>query len=113
MCSPIISAYLFWCVLTNVICSHQCCEKNQSIKYCSSSITSENFASNVLQTDNVDGGSLIYTSIKNNSNLNVLYEYILHRAYKMPLRHKPEAINEEAIFIPLGFDSPNLLEYLS
>lgn len=41
----------------------------------------------------VDGATLVYTSIKNNSNLNVLYEYILHRAYKMPLRFKPEVIN--------------------
>lgn len=37
----------------------------------------------------IDGGTLIYTSIKNNSNLNILYEYILHRAYNMPLRFKP------------------------
>lgn len=34
------------------------------------------------------GASLIYTSIKNNSNLSTLYEYILHRSYKMPLRFK-------------------------
>lgn len=37
----------------------------------------------------LDGGTLVYTSIKNNSNLNTLYEYILHRGYKMPLRFKP------------------------
>ena len=55
------------------------------------------------------GGSLIYTSIRNNSNLDLLYEYILHRAYKMPLRFKPDAANEEGIFIPLGFDNMNLL----
>lgn len=58
----------------------------------------------------LDGGSLIYTSIKNNANLNTLYEYILYRSYQMPLKFKPEAINEEAVFIPLGFDSPALLE---
>ena len=40
------------------------------------------------------GGSLIYTSIKNNANINLLYEYILHRAYSMPLRFKPEIVNE-------------------
>lgn len=42
----------------------------------------------------LDGGTLIYTSIKNNSNLNTLYEYILHRSYKMPLRFKQEIVNE-------------------
>ena len=43
---------------------------------------------------NLDGGSLIYTSIRNNSNLDLLYEYVLHRAYKMPLRFKADAVNE-------------------
>lgn len=56
------------------------------------------------------GASLVYTSIKNNSNLNTLYEYVLHRAYKMPLRFKAETINEEAIFIPFGSDNPNLIQ---
>lgn len=60
----------------------------------------------------LDGASLVYTSIKNNSNLNTLYEYVLHRAYKMPLRFKAETINEEAIFIPFGSDNPNLIQYM-
>lgn len=65
-----------------------------------------------IMTDiSVDGATLVYTSIKNNSNLNVLYEYILHRAYKMPLRFKPETINEEAIFIPFGSDNLTLIQY--
>ena len=29
----------------------------------------------------------------------------------MSLRFKSEVINEEAIFVPLGFDSPTLLQY--
>lgn len=41
-----------------------------------------------------DGAGLIYTSIRNNCNLNVLYEYVLHRAYGMPLKYKPEIANE-------------------
>ena len=53
---------------------------------------------------------MIYTSLQNNSNTNILYEYILHRAYNMPLKYKAEAINEESIFIPFGYDNPNLLE---
>lgn len=31
----------------------------------------------------------------------------------MPLRFKPEIANEEAIFIPLGFDNPTLIKYPS
>lgn len=57
------------------------------------------------------GAALIYTSLKNNTNLEVLYEYILHRSYNMSMKYKPELINEEAIFIPLGFDTPNMLKY--
>lgn len=56
------------------------------------------------------GATLIYTSTKNNSNLNVFYEYILHRAYNFPLRFKLEAVNEEEIFVPLGSDNPTLLK---
>ena len=41
-----------------------------------------------------DGASLIYTSIKNNCNLNLLYEYTLSIAYGFPFRFKSEAINE-------------------
>lgn len=52
---------------------------------------------------------MIYTSIKNNSNLNLIYEYTLNLAYGFPFRFKSEAINEEAIFIPLGYDNQNLI----
>lgn len=52
---------------------------------------------------------MVYTSIKNNSNLNLIYEYALHLAYNFPFRFKSEAINEEAIFIPIGYDSPRLI----
>lgn len=64
---------------------------------------------NVRFINNSDGASLIYTSIKNNSNLNLIYEYTLHLAYNFPFRFKSEAINEEAIFIPIGYDNHNLI----
>lgn len=55
------------------------------------------------------GASLVYTSIRNNCNLALLYEYILHRAYAFPLKYKPEPVNEDSIFIPFGYDSPTLI----
>lgn len=58
----------------------------------------------------LDGASLIYTSIKNNSNLNLIYEYTLNLAYNFPFRFKSEAINEEAIFIPIGYDNHTLID---
>ncbi len=53
---------------------------------------------------------MIYTSIKNNSNLNLIYEYTLHLAYGFPFRFKSEDKNEEAIFIPIGYDNMGLIE---
>jgi hypothetical protein len=41
----------------------------------------------------VDGATLIYTSIKNNSNLNLLYEYILSLSYNFQFKYKPESSN--------------------
>jgi hypothetical protein len=35
---------------------------------------------------------------------------VIHRGYNFPFRYKPEALNEEAIFIPLGFDKPTLIK---
>lgn len=58
------------------------------------------------------GGALIYVSNRNHSNLDVLYEYILHRAYGFPLRFKAETVNEESVFVPLGSDNFQLLKYL-
>jgi len=55
------------------------------------------------------GATLVYASTKNNSNLNVFYEYILHRSYGFPLKYKSETVNEEEIFVPLGADNPKLL----
>ena len=36
----------------------------------------------------LDGAGLVYTSIKNNSNLNLLYEYTLNLAYGFQFRFK-------------------------
>lgn len=39
------------------------------------------------------GGSLVYVSNRNHTNLDVLYEYLLHRIYKFPLRFRAETVN--------------------
>jgi dynein light intermediate chain 1 len=61
----------------------------------------------------LDGASLVYTSIRNNCNLNLLYEYMIHRAYSFPFRFRSEPLNEEAIFLPFGYDKPALIKYQS
>ncbi len=58
----------------------------------------------------IDGATIIYTSAKPNINLNILYEYILHRIYKFELRHKPNIMDKEAYFVPAGYDSLAVLK---
>jgi dynein light intermediate chain 1 len=61
------------------------------------------------------GASVFYTSnkINTNNNLNVLYEYIVHRIYGFRFKYKPQIISKESIFIPSGWDSPALINETS
>jgi len=56
------------------------------------------------------GATTIYTSTKQNINLSVLYEYILHRIYKFDLQHKPNIMDKDSYFIPSGYDSLSTLK---
>jgi hypothetical protein len=58
----------------------------------------------------LDGASVIYTSTKQNINLNILYDYILHRSYKFDLVHRPNLMDRDAFFIPSGYDNLNVLK---
>ena len=61
------------------------------------------------------GASIIYTSGKSNSNnnLSVLYEYIVHRLYNFRFKHKAQIITKDSVFIPSGWDSPDLIKETS
>lgn len=54
--------------------------------------------------------SIFYTSTKSGNNINVLYEYIMHRLYGFPFKHKPQVLTKDAVFIPSGWDSPELIK---
>ena len=56
------------------------------------------------------GATTIYTSTKTNTNIQILYEYLLHRLYKFDFTIKPNIIDKESYFIPAGYDSLNLLQ---
>lgn len=56
------------------------------------------------------GATVIFTSATANRNLDVLYQYILHRLYNFDFIFKPEIVERDAVFLPAGFDSPNLIE---
>ena len=55
------------------------------------------------------GATIVYTSAKANSNVNILYDYICHILFRFDLVHKPNLIDKEAYFIPSGYDNLPLL----
>ncbi|CAG9326675.1 unnamed protein product [Blepharisma stoltei] len=55
------------------------------------------------------GASIIYTSSKTGINVNTFYNYIVHRLYGFRFTQKAQIIDRESIFIPAGWDSPNLI----
>lgn len=42
----------------------------------------------------------------------MFYEYILHRLYDFPLKHKSDTSNGESLFIPIGIDDASILKSL-
>jgi len=57
-----------------------------------------------------DGATLLFTSAKNEINLEIFYYYILHRLYKMPLKEKNDLTNLESLFIPTGVDDTSIIK---
>jgi len=53
------------------------------------------------------GAALIYTmaQAKNARNVDVLYDYLMHRMYAYPLKRKPQVPSRDALFLPSGWDS--------
>ena len=54
--------------------------------------------------------SIFYTSTKSGNNINVLYDYIMHRIYGFPFKHKAQVLTKDSIFIPSGWDSSSLIK---
>lgn len=58
------------------------------------------------------GASVIFTSATANRNLGVTYQYMLHRLYDYDFKHRAEVLERENLFLPAGFDTPNLISEL-
>lgn len=56
------------------------------------------------------GASLFYISTRSNANIQVLYDYLMHRFYGFTFSHKSNILARDQIFIPSGWDSPNLIK---
>lgn len=58
------------------------------------------------------GASLVFTSSRKGTNMDVLYSYLRHRFQEADFTIGPEVNNKESIFIPSGYDSPKLVQQL-
>ncbi|XP_053556364.1 cytoplasmic dynein 1 light intermediate chain 2 [Bombina bombina] len=51
------------------------------------------------------GAALIYTSVKEEKNLDLLYKYIVHKVYGFHFNHAASVVEKDAVFIPAGWDN--------
>lgn len=54
----------------------------------------------------------MFTDINQQTNLEILYRYILHRLYDFDFQAKGQILQKDSIFIPSGFDSLLLIDAL-
>ncbi|XP_002126036.2 cytoplasmic dynein 1 light intermediate chain 1-like [Ciona intestinalis] len=59
------------------------------------------------------GASLVYTSMKENKNIEVLKKYLLHRMYGFPFSDCANVVDRDAVFVPAGWDSEKKLSIIS
>eukprot|EP01017_Pseudomicrothorax_dubius_P010480 TRINITY_DN1374_c0_g1_i4.p1 TRINITY_DN1374_c0_g1~~TRINITY_DN1374_c0_g1_i4.p1 ORF type:complete len:354 (-),score=85.28 TRINITY_DN1374_c0_g1_i4:24-1085(-) len=53
--------------------------------------------------------TLIYTSSKQNINIDILCDYLFHRMFDLPLIHRPDILHKDSVFLPAGYDSPKII----
>ncbi|XP_036394950.1 cytoplasmic dynein 1 light intermediate chain 1-like isoform X1 [Megalops cyprinoides] len=58
------------------------------------------------------GAALLYTSVKENKNLDVLYKYLVHRLYSFPFSLSAKVVEKDAVFIPSGWDNEKKIAIL-
>ncbi|XP_064168670.1 cytoplasmic dynein 1 light intermediate chain 2-like isoform X1 [Anguilla rostrata] len=58
------------------------------------------------------GAALIYTSVKEEKNLDLMYKYILHKMYGFQLTSPALVVEKDAVFIPSGWDNEKKIAIL-
>jgi len=53
--------------------------------------------------------TLLYISLKQNINLDIFFDYLLHRFYGFGLKYNAEVVHKDSIFIPSGYDKPKVI----
>eukprot|EP00800_Vazella_pourtalesii_P016770 TRINITY_DN491_c0_g1_i1.p1 TRINITY_DN491_c0_g1~~TRINITY_DN491_c0_g1_i1.p1 ORF type:complete len:484 (-),score=100.41 TRINITY_DN491_c0_g1_i1:181-1545(-) len=59
------------------------------------------------------GAALFYTSVKEDKNISLLYQYIVHKLYRLPFSYTASVVDRDSIFIPAGWDNENKIAYLN
>lgn len=54
---------------------------------------------NFLNVDVLDGAALIYTSIKENKNIDLMYKYLVHKLYGFPFHSPVLVVEKDAVFM--------------
>uniref|UniRef100_A0A8C4S6K0 Dynein light intermediate chain n=1 Tax=Erpetoichthys calabaricus TaxID=27687 RepID=A0A8C4S6K0_ERPCA len=58
------------------------------------------------------GAALIYTSVKEEKNLDLLYKYIVHKMYGFQFTNPALVVEKDAVFIPSGWDNEKKIAIL-
>ncbi|XP_019391435.1 PREDICTED: cytoplasmic dynein 1 light intermediate chain 2 [Crocodylus porosus] len=58
------------------------------------------------------GAALIYTSVKEEKNLDLLYKYIVHKTYGFQFTTPALVVEKDAVFIPAGWDNEKKIAIL-
>ncbi|XP_069504913.1 cytoplasmic dynein 1 light intermediate chain 1 [Ambystoma mexicanum] len=58
------------------------------------------------------GAALIYTSIKENKNIDIVYKYIVQKLYGFPFSTPAHVVEKDAVFIPAGWDNEKKISIL-
>jgi len=59
------------------------------------------------------GAGLLYCSPRENSNTKLLLDYMSHVFYGLKFKTEPQVVDRDAIFVPIGWDSPSKIGLLS
>ncbi|GFT94361.1 cytoplasmic dynein 1 light intermediate chain 2 [Nephila pilipes] len=59
------------------------------------------------------GAALLYLSLKEDRNCDILLKYILHKIYSFPFRIPAMFLERDSIFVPAGWDSENKIQALA
>ncbi|VDI47925.1 dynein light intermediate chain 1, cytosolic [Mytilus galloprovincialis] len=60
----------------------------------------------------LDGASLVYTSVKEEKNCDLLYRYLVHRIYGFPFDMPAYVVEKDSVFVPAGWDNEKKISIL-